>query len=117
MVRQKLSDNGTLLLAFIIGLSLGGSFFSLFSAVVSFSFFPIIAFGLASWCLHQRYRDQAMPEGVPALAAAFFLLGVLCYNAVIRAEYPAIGSNFVPVILMVTVIFWIGLRIKKNKDQ
>ena len=115
MVWQKLSDKGTLLLAFIIGLSLGGTFFSLFSAIVSFSLFPVIALGLSAWCLHRCYQNRTMPKGLPALAAAFFLLGVLCYSAVIRAEYPVIGSNFVPVILMVVVIFWIGLRIKKNQ--
>jgi len=44
---------------------------------------------------------------MPSLAAAFFLLGILLYSALVRAEYPDIGSNFVPTILMVAVVFWI----------
>jgi len=98
---------GTLLLAFLTGLSINGSFSALFSAIVPFSMFPVIALGLSAWCLHQRYLNRSMPEGMPSLAAAFFLLGILLYSALVRAEYPDIGSNFVPTILMVAVVFWI----------
>ncbi len=115
MTEQISRDNGTLLLAFITGLSINGSFAVLFSSFVPFSIFPLIAFALAAWCLHQRYLNSVMPEGMPLLAAAFFLLGILLYSAIIRAEYPDIGSNFVPTILMVALIFWIGLRIKVRK--
>ncbi|RWR03252.1 hypothetical protein ED28_04280 [[Pantoea] beijingensis] len=115
MTEQTHRDRGTLLLAFISGLSINGSFSVLFSSIVPFSIFPIIALGLAVWCLHQRYLNRAMPEGMPSLAAAFFLLGVLLYSAIVRAEYPDIGSNFIPVILMVALIFWIGLRLKAKK--
>lgn len=100
-------DKGTLLLAFLTGLSINGSFSALFSAIVPFSMFPVIALGLSAWCLHQRYLNRSMPEGMPSLAAAFFLLGILLYSALVRAEYPDIGSNFVPTILMVAVVFWI----------
>ncbi len=37
-----------------------------------------------------------MPVGLPGLAAARFILGVLLYSTVVRAEYPDIGSNFFP---------------------
>lgn len=108
-------DKGTLLLAFLTGLSLNGSFSALFSSIVPFSMFPIIALGLAVWGLHQRYLHTPMPEGMPSLAAAFFLLGILLYSALVRAEYPDIGSNFIPTVLMVVVVFWIAnkLRIRK----
>ncbi|QKJ88995.1 hypothetical protein PMPD1_4090 [Paramixta manurensis] len=115
MTEQNTRDKGTLLLAFITGLSINGSFSVLFSAFVPFSIFPLIALGLAAWCLHQRYLNRSMPEGMPSLAAAFFLLGILLYSAMVRAEYPEIGSNFIPTILMVVVIFWIGLRIRARK--
>jgi len=103
-------DKGTLLLTFLTGLSINGSFSVLFSAVVPFSVFPLIALGLSAWRLHQRYLNRAMPDGMPSLAAGFFLLGILLYSAIVRAEYPEIGSNFVPTILMVAVVFWIAVK-------
>lgn len=108
-------DKGTLLLTFLTGLSINGSFSVLFSAVVPFSVFPLIALGLSAWCLHQRYLNRAMPDGMPSLAAGFFLLGILLYSAIVRAEYPEIGSNFVPTILMVAVVFWIAVKWRARK--
>lgn len=115
MTDQNPRDKGTLLLAFITGLAINGSFSVLFNAFVPFSIFPLIALGLAAWCLHQRYLNRAMPEGVPSLAAAFFLLGILLYSAIVRADYPEIGSNFLPVVLMVALIFWIGTRLRRKR--
>ncbi|CCG85523.1 YijD family membrane protein [Erwinia piriflorinigrans] len=110
-------DKGTLLLTFLTGLAINGSFAALFSSIVPFSVFPLIVLGLSAWCLHQRYLNRAMPDGVPSLAAAFFLLGILVYSAIVRAEYPDMGSNFVPVIFMVIVVFWIGLRLKRRSSD
>lgn len=110
-------DKGTLLLAFLTGLSINGSFSALFSAIVPFSMFPVIALGLSAWCLHQRYLNRTMPEGMPSLAAAFFLLGILIYSALVRAEYPDIGSNFVPTILMVALVFWIMVKWRARRHN
>lgn len=110
-------DKGTLLLAFITGLAINGSFSVLFSTFVPFSIFPLIALALAAWSLHQRYLNRNMPDGMPGLAAAFFLLGILVYSALVRAEYPDIGSNFVPTILMVALVFWIGARLRRRKNN
>lgn len=108
-------ENGTLLLAFIAGLSINGSFAALFSTVVPFSIFPLIALALAVYCLHQRYLNQPMSEGMPTLVAACFLLGILAFSAYVRAEYPQIGSNFLPAIVSVALVFWIGLKLKARK--
>lgn len=115
MTDQSPRDKGTLLLAFITGLAINGTFSVLFNSFVPFSIFPPIALGLAAWCLHQRYLNRAMPEGMPSLAAAFFLLGILLYSAIVRADYPEIGSNFLPVVLMVALIFWIGTRLRRKR--
>ncbi|CUU22369.1 membrane protein [Duffyella gerundensis] len=117
MISKYPRDKGTLVLAFITGLSINGSFSVLFSSFVPFSIFPLIALALAAWCLHQRYLNRAMPDGMPSIAAAFFLLGILVYSALVRAEYPDMGSNFVPTILMVALVFWIGYRLKRHKEQ
>lgn len=117
MISKYPRDKGTLVLAFITGLSINGSFSVLFSSFVPFSIFPLIALALAAWCLHQRYLNRAMPDGMPSIAAAFFLLGILVYSALVRAEYPDMGSNFVPTILMVALVFWIGYRLRRHKEQ
>jgi hypothetical protein len=58
-----------------------------------------------------------MPVGLPGLAAACFILGVLLYSAVVRAEYPSIGSNFVPAVLSVALVFWIGYRLRNRRHE
>ena len=114
---KQLQDRGTLALAFIAGLSINGSFAALFSSVVPFSIFPIIALVLTVYCLHQRYQNRTMPVGLPSLAAACFVLGVLLYSSVVRVEYPVIGSNFVPSILSVMVLFWIVYKVRSRKSE
>lgn len=108
-------ENGTLLLTLIAGFSINGSFAALFSSVVLFSVFPIIALLLAVYCLHQRYLNRAMLDGTPKLAAACFLLGLLLYSVIMRVEHPQIGSNFLPSILCVALVFWIGFKLKARK--
>ncbi|MBU9854718.1 YijD family membrane protein [Rahnella bonaserana] len=116
MTEQPNQDNGTLVLALIAGLSINGTFDALFSSVVTFSIFPIISLVLAVYCLHVRYHRGEMPKGLPVLAAACFLLGLLLYSTIVRAEYPELGSNFVPSLISVALVFWIGLKLKKRKS-
>ncbi|AOR62913.1 YijD family membrane protein [Pectobacterium wasabiae] len=115
MTEKPHQEKGTLVLALIAGLSVNGAFAALFSSIVPFSIFPLIALVLSIYCLHQRYLHHSMPEGIPMLAAASFLLGLLIYSAIVRVEYPAIGSNFIPSILSVALVFWIGLRLRRRK--
>ncbi len=56
-----------------------------------------------------------MPDGMPKLAAACFLLGLLMYSAIVRAEYPQIGSNFLPSVICVALVLWIGVKLKARK--
>lgn len=113
---KPLGEKGTLLLALIAGLSINGSFTALFSSIVPFSIFPPISLVLSVYSLHHQYQDRAMPVGFPSLAAAGFLLGLLVYSAIIRVEYPVIGSNFIPSILIVVLVFWIGRRLSVLKQ-
>ncbi|MGI8490251.1 YijD family membrane protein [Pectobacterium sp. S5] len=116
MTEKPHQEKGTLVLALIAGLSVNGAFAALFSSIVPFSIFPLIALILCIYCLHQRYLHHSMPEGIPMLAAASFLLGLLIYSAIVRVEYPAIGSNFIPSILCVVLVFWIGLKLRRRKE-
>ncbi|MBF7997854.1 YijD family membrane protein [Rahnella laticis] len=116
MTEQANQDNGTLVLALIAGLSINGTFDALFSSVVAFSIFPIIALVLSVYCLHVRYHKGEMPKGLPVLAAASFLLGLLLYSTFVRVEYPELGSNSLPLLISVVLLFWIGLKLKKRKS-
>lgn len=60
-MKQSGQDKGTLLLALIAGLSINGTFAAIFSSIVPFSIFPIIALVLTVYCLHQRYLNRTMP--------------------------------------------------------
>ncbi|KAB8310270.1 YijD family membrane protein [Rouxiella chamberiensis] len=116
MTEQANQDNGTLVLALIAGLSINGTFDALFSSVVAFSIFPIIALVLSVYCLHVRYHKGEMPTGLPVLSAASFLLGLLLYSTFVRVEYPELGSNSLPLLISVVLLFWIGLKLKKRKS-
>lgn len=116
-MRNSVQEKGTLLLALVAGLSINGTFTALFSSIVPFSIFPIISLVLSVWCLHQHYQNRTMPPGLPGIAAACFLLGVLLYSTVVRAEYPAIGSNFLPSILTVILLFWIIFRLRNRRNS
>lgn len=116
-MKQANQDRGTLLLALVAGLSINGTFAALFSSIVPFSVFPIISLVLTVYCLHQRYLNRTMPVGLPGLAAACFILGVLLYSTVVRAEYPDIGSNFFPAVLSVIMVFWIGAKMRNRNRK
>ncbi len=111
----QLQERGTLILALITGVSINGSFAALFDSLVSFSIFPFIALVLAVYTLSQRYKNSTMAEGLPSLAVAWFVLGILLYSTVIRVSYPEIGSNFLPSILSVVLIFWIFAKMRARK--
>ncbi|RJT10305.1 YijD family membrane protein [Rahnella inusitata] len=117
MTEQANQDNGTLVLSLIAGLSISGTFDALFSSVVAFSIFPIITLVLAVYCLHVRYHKGEMPKGLPGMAAACFLLGLLLYSTIVRAEYPELGSNFLPSLICVALVLWIGVKLKKRKSS
>ncbi|ERP78881.1 membrane protein [Yersinia pestis 24H] len=116
MEQSSRRETGTLLLALITGLAINGVCAALFSALVPFSVFPLLTLILAVYCLHQRYLNFAMPQGIPVLASACFLLGILLYSAIVRVEYPAIGSNFVPAVLSVVLVFWILFKLRTRKS-
>ncbi|MGG1929615.1 YijD family membrane protein [Enterobacter soli] len=116
-MKQSGQDKGTLLLALIAGLSINGTFSAVFSSIVPFSIFPLIALVLTVYCLHSTLSEPHDACGVAGLAAACFILGVLLYSTVVRAEYPDIGSNFLPAVLSVALVFWIGSRMRGRKHE
>lgn len=113
MKQQK--EKGALALTFIAGLSVNGTFSALFSEFVPFSVFPLLTLVLSVYGLSQRYRDVHMTEGVPRMAFAWFVLGILLYSAFVRVEYPAMGSNLLPSLLSVILFLWIMVKTRSGK--
>ncbi|WP_340617984.1 YijD family membrane protein [Xenorhabdus entomophaga] len=116
-MEQYRQDKSTMLLALIVGMATHGTFSAFFNSHVPFSVFPIIALALSLYCLHQRYLNYPMAEGLPKLATGSFFLGMFMYSAFIRMEYPEIGSNFLPVVIATVLVFWIYLKMKGRKQQ
>jgi len=116
-LKEQIKERGTLVLALVAGLSINGTFSALFSGYVPFSIFPIIALILSVYSLNQRYKNNSMAPGLPSLAVAWFVLGVLLYSAIVRVEYPDIGSNFLPSLLSVVLVFWIFFRMRARRKQ
>lgn len=112
-MKISFQDKSTLLLALIAGLSINGTFSALFSSVIPFSIFPLLSLLLTIYCLNQRYSHHSMPEGLPGLTAASFILGIFLYSTAVRVQHPDIGSNFLPVVLSVIIIFWMGSRLRR----
>ncbi|MEC6816245.1 YijD family membrane protein [Photobacterium toruni] len=120
MEKQQLkAERKTLVLSIIAGVCGYGTLAVLFSSYLTFSIFPVLAFVMAVYCLYQEYMRKPMAEGVPAVASACFFVGIFGYAALLRAEYPAMGSNFIPLMIVLALLFWVsykmGVMDKKDK--
>ncbi|MDR0219705.1 MAG: YijD family membrane protein [Enterobacteriaceae bacterium] len=116
-MEQYRQDKSTMLLALIVGLATHGTFSAFFNLLVPFSIFPIIALALSLYCLHQRYLNYPMADGLPKLAIGCFFLGILAYHTIIRVEHPEIGSNFLSVVIGTALVFWIYRKIAGRRKQ
>lgn len=103
----------TLTFASLAGICISASYHVIFnSAVVSFSFFPLVALILTIYCIHQHYLEKPMPDGTALLSAAFCLLGFLVYNVFVRSEHPELGSNLLQTFIALGLICWITYKFK-----
>ncbi|MCW8331051.1 YijD family membrane protein [Photobacterium sp. SDRW27] len=116
---QVKAERKTLVLSLLAGLCGNATLAVLTSGAVSFSVFPVIAFGLAVYCLYQEYLSKPMSEGTPAIAFACFLVGAFGYSAFLRAQMPDMGSNFLPLMIALGLLFWVvyKLGIMKTSSQ
>ncbi|KLV06130.1 MULTISPECIES: YijD family membrane protein [Photobacterium] len=116
---QIKAERKTLVLSLLAGLCGNATLAVLTSSAVSFSVFPVIAFALAVYCLYQEYLSKPMAEGTPAIAFACFLVGAFGYSAFLRAQTPEMGSNFLPLMIALGLLFWVAykLGIMKTKAE
>ncbi|MGL5728525.1 MAG: YijD family membrane protein [Plesiomonas sp.] len=107
-----------LLFALLVGFCGNATAATLFNSHVTFSLFPVIALVLSVYCLYQRYVSAPLQNDSPLLTGLSFIFGVLAYSVFVRVEHPEIGSNFIPLMLCMALLFWIlsklGLLSKKR---
>lgn len=110
-----------LLLALLVGIC-GDAFWSVLTKqAVPFSFFPLIALGLAVYQLHQLYRHEPMVGSTPTCVLLSFLIGVFGHSALLKVQYPELGSNFFSLIamllLMAVLSIKLGIRVGKTAKE
>ena len=99
-------DKKVLLFSLIAGAGANGTLAGVTLEQVAFSFFPLIACGLSFYCMLSEYQNRALEGDIPLLTAASFLVGALGYSVFIRVSFPEIGSNFLPLMICMGIIFY-----------
>ena len=104
-------DKKVLMFSLIAGAGANGTLAGLTLEQVAFSIFPLIACGLAFYCMLDEYQSRAIDGDTPLLTAASFLVGALGYSVFIRVSFPEIGSNFFPLMICMAIIFYMFYKI------
>ncbi len=100
-----------LLLALLIGIC-GDAFLAVVTeSVVPFSFFPLIALLLAASQLYQYYRHEPMVGNTPSCILLCFFIGAFGHSALIKVQYPELGSNFFSLIAMLLLLAVLSIRL------
>lgn len=99
-------DRKVLLFSLIAGASANATLSGITLNEVAFSIFPLLSCLLAFYCMLQQYKSRAMEGDIPLLTGASFIVGALSYAICIRVVLPEIGSNFLPLMVCMGIIFW-----------
>ncbi|MDU1143360.1 YijD family membrane protein [Aeromonas rivipollensis] len=100
-----------LLLALLIGIC-GDAFLSVLTeSVVPFSFFPLIALLLAVYQLYQHYRHEPIVGNTPSCILICFFIGVFGHTALLKVQYPELGSNFFSLIAMLLLLAVLSIKL------
>lgn len=106
MVSISSEDKKVLAFSLIAGASANATLSGLTLTEVAFSIFPLISCVLAFYCMLQQYKSRAMEGDIPLLTGASFVVGALGYAVCIRVLFPEIGSNFLPLMICMALVFW-----------
>lgn len=99
-----------ILLALLVGLCGNGTLAALSVSQVAFSLFPIIALVLAARMLYREYLSVPMAGDTPLCTLLAFLIGVFGYSAILRTEFPEMGTNFFSVMISLVLVIWLALK-------
>ncbi len=105
------SEKKTLILALITGMCSSSVLSWLTISEYQLSIFALIALALSVQMLYQNYLRAPMTEDMPLVGFACFLLGVFGYSAVVKAQIPEAGSNFIAIMISLALMVWIGKKL------
>lgn len=94
--------------SFLVGLCGNATFATLTNSAVAFSIFPIIALALALYNGYKIYMKTELESDINKASIALFVLGILSYTAFVRMEHPELGSNLLPLLIILGVGAWVA---------
>ncbi|MGL4933386.1 MAG: YijD family membrane protein [Aeromonas sp.] len=100
-----------LVLAMLIGICGDASLTQLTNSIVPFSFFPLIAFWLAAHQLFHYYRHHPMVGNTPLCTLLCFLIGSFGHSALLKVQFPELGSNFFSLIMMLLLLAALSIKL------
>ena len=118
---QNLIPKKPLLLALRVGICGDASLSALPAPAVPFSFFPMIALVLAAYQLYQHYRHVSLEGNTPVCMLLCFFIGGFGHAALVKVQYPELGSNFFSLIMMLLLLAVLSIKLgisvgKKEKE-
>lgn len=118
---QNLILQKPLLLALLVGICGDASLSALTEPAVPFSFFPMIALVLAVYQLYQHYRHVSLEGNTPVCMLLCFFIGGFGHAALVKVQYPELGSNFFSLIMMLLLLAVLSIKLgisvgKKEKE-
>ncbi|EQB2599626.1 YijD family membrane protein [Aeromonas salmonicida] len=118
---QNLIPKKPLLLALLVGICGDASLSALTEPAVPFSFFPMIALVLAVYQLYQHYRHVSLEGNTPVCMLLCFFIGGFGHAALVKVQYPELGSNFFSLIMMLLLLAVLSIKLgisvgKKEKE-
>lgn len=105
------SERKTLILALVAGMCSDALLSWITMSSAPFSLFALIALVLSVQMLYQEYLTHPVAEEVPLVGLACFFVGAFGHSAFIKAQYPQEGSNFLSIVIVLLLIFWIGRKL------
>jgi len=108
MTTQNQAGYKPLYFSFLAGLCGNATFATLTTSEVTFSIFPLIALVLVAYNWYQVYMTSAIESHISKSSLGLFVIGVLTYTTFLRIEYPELGSNFLPLMLVLGLSVWVA---------
>ncbi|AZL85963.1 MULTISPECIES: YijD family membrane protein [Aliivibrio] len=111
------NERKTLALSVVTGLCLNAVWVGFTVTEVTFSIFPIIALILAAQGLYQEYLREPKGDDTSLIAVACFFVGLFGHSALVKAQYPEVGSNFFSILVALALLLWIGIKVGVLKKK
>ena len=111
MHEQLMIPKKPLILALLTGICGDASLAVLTTSQVPFSLYPLIAFFLAAYQLFLHYRQEPMVGNTPVCTLLCFFIGVFGHAALLKVQYPEMGSNFFSLIMMLLLLAALSIKL------